>query len=182
VAGGAPTHVAFLRGINVGGKNVVPMKELAAIFTDAGCGAVRTYIQSGNVVFRATAALAKKLPSLVAARVEERAGCKPPVVLRTREELERIVAGNPFLPRRPAEELHVYFLADRPAAAAVAALDSRRSPPDEFIARAGEIYLWLPNGMGRTKLTNAYFDSKLATVSTARNWRTTTTLLELLRG
>jgi uncharacterized protein (DUF1697 family) len=176
------THVALLRGINVGGNNVLPMKELAALFTDAGCRAVSTYIQSGNVLFQAASALAKRLPALLAKRIEAHAGCKTPVVLRTRDELARIIDENPFLPRQPPDELHVYFLADRPSSAAIATLDPRRSAPDEFVVKGAEIYLHLPNGMGRTKLSNAYFDTRLATISTARNWRTTTKLLELMSG
>jgi uncharacterized protein (DUF1697 family) len=72
------------------------------------------------------------------------------------------------------------FLADRPDQAKIAALDPGRSAPDEFSVLGQEIYLHLPNGMGRTKLSNAWFDSKLATVSTCRNWRTVTKLLEMM--
>jgi uncharacterized protein (DUF1697 family) len=178
----ASTHVAFLRGLNVGGNNVLPMKQLAALFTELGCRAVSTYIQSGNVLFQAAPSLAKKLPALAAKRILDEAGCKSPVVVRTLAELERVAAENPFLPKRPPEALHVYFLADLPAPAAVATLDPKRSAPDEFIVRGAEIYLHVPNGMGRTKLSNAWFDSKLATVGTARNWRTITTILALMHS
>jgi uncharacterized protein (DUF1697 family) len=172
--------VALFRGLNVGGKNLIAMRDLTALFTDAGCEHARAYIQSGNVLFRAAPALVKTLPSKIAAAVEKRAGVRTTLTLRTRAELERVVAQNPFLPKRAPESLHVYFLADAPSAAAARALDPARSPPDEFQVRGREIYLHLPNGMGRTKLSNAYFDGKLATITTARNWRTVTTLLSML--
>ena len=173
-------HVALLRGVNVGGKNRLPMKALVALFTDAGCDDVRTYIQSGNVVFLAKATLAKRVPSLVAGAISDRFGYHVPVVSRTAEEIRNVVRGNPFLEvGAHTSELHVAFLAKVPAATKVAALDPDRSPPDEFSVRGREIYLRCPNGVARTKLTNNYFDSKLATTSTVRKWKTVLKLLEL---
>ena len=173
----------MLRGINVGGKNKIPMKDLCDLFTVAGCEGIRTYIQSGNVIFHAGAALAKLIPDLIAEAVRDRFGYRVPVVLRNAEELRKVVHNNPFLTAgADTGVLHVAFLADRPDAAKVAALDPTRSPPDEFTVRGGEIYLKCPNGVARTKLTNAYFDSKLATTSTVRNWRTVLKLLELAGG
>jgi uncharacterized protein (DUF1697 family) len=103
--------------------------------------------------------------------------------LRTADELKKVISNNPFLKAGVAEkELHVMFLADAPDASHIRTLDPDRSPPDTYQVRGREIYLRLPNGMGRSKLSNQYFDSKLATVSTARNWRTVTTLLELMKA
>jgi uncharacterized protein (DUF1697 family) len=173
-------YVALLRGVNVGGKNKLPMQDLVTMFEGAGCRDVCTYIQSGNVVFRATEARASKVPSLVARSVADRLGFRAPVVMRTAAELRVVARGNPFL-RAGADPdfLHVMFLADRPAAAKVAALDSKRSPPDEFEVRGRDIYLRCPNGAARTKLTNGYFDTKLETTSTMRNWRTVLKLVEM---
>lgn len=163
-------YAVLLRGINVGGKNKLPMRELAELFGAAGCRNVETYIQSGNVVFEAPASVAKRAPQAVGEAIEKRFGYRVPLILRSGTELAKITAGNPFLRQGVAEkELHVYFLADQPAAAE---LDAKRSAPDEFILSGREIYLRLPNGMGQSKLTNAYFDSKLKTVCTARNWAT----------
>ncbi len=171
------THVALLRGINVGGKNKLPMAELVELFEKAGAGNVRTYIQSGNVVFTATAAAAKGVGAAVAGLIEKRYGFRVPVVVRTARELEAVLAGNPFL-RQGADvaALHVAFLADRPDARRVAALDANRSPGDAFAVAGREIYLHLPHGVARSKLTNDYFDRALGTVSTVRNWRTVETL------
>jgi uncharacterized protein (DUF1697 family) len=148
------------------------MKTVASVFEAAGCERVKTYIQSGNVVFEGGRV------QEVAAALSKRAGFPIAVIVRSAAELEKIVRGNPF---PGSERVHVVFLADRPAKARVSALDAGRSPPDRFEVRGKEIYLDCPNGMARTKLTNAYFDSKLGTVSTVRNWRTVMKLLELTR-
>jgi len=175
-----PTYVALLRGVNVGGKNRLPMLDLTAMFTRAGCEAVETYIQSGNVVFKAESVLVARIPSLIASAVEERFGHRVPVVVRTVEELRDVVKGNPFLSTGvDAKRLHVAFLTDVPESDGVAQLDPDHSLPDAFQVRGREIFLYCPNGLARTKLTNHYFDSKLATTSTIRNWRTVLTLLEM---
>jgi uncharacterized protein (DUF1697 family) len=175
-----PTYVALLRGVNVGGKNLLPMKDLAGLFAEAGCADVRTYIQSGNVVFKASQATAGKLPGLIAKGIADRFGYSPTVLLRSVEELGETVRNNPFLQAGASENfLHVLFLAGQPDARAIAALDPLRSPADAFVVRGREIYLQCPNGVGGTKLTNAWFDSKLSTISTGRNWRTVLKLFEL---
>jgi len=176
----ATVHVALLRGINVGGRNKLPMKELASLFRDAGSREVETYIQSGNVVFEAEPALADRIAGVVSEAIRRDFGLDVPVVTRTEYELARVVDTNPFLEGGGDESiLHVAFLADLPDADRVRSLDPNRSPPDEFAVAGREIYLRCPNGMARTKLTNAYFDSRLATVSTMRNWRTVSTLLTM---
>jgi uncharacterized protein (DUF1697 family) len=176
----AGTYVALLRGINVGGRNKLPMKDLAAIFTEAGCTNVRTYIQSGNVLFTAAPGRAKRLPQLTSLEIADRFGYRVPVVLRTADEIRRVAAGNPFL-KSGADpgSLHVAFLSELPANRRLAALAGNRSPGDSFQVRGREIYLHLPNGVARTKLTSDYFDSTLATTSTMRNWRTVVKLLEM---
>jgi uncharacterized protein (DUF1697 family) len=176
-------YVALLRGVNVGGKHRLPMKDLAAMFEAAGCRDVRTYIQSGNVVFRAGAPLAKKVPAVIAGAISRKFGFEAPVIVRSTGEMLAITRANPFLKAGvDISRLHVLFLADAPAKAAVAALDPDRSPPDRFSVKGSEIFLHLPNGAGRSKLTNQYFDTKLETISSARNWNTVTTLLELMEG
>ena len=175
-------HVALLRGINVGGKHKLPMRRLAAIFEAAGCEDVGTYIQSGNVVFRAAAAAAKQVPELVQNAIVAEFGFASPVIIRNAAQLAKAVADNPFLSEsRDPSLLSVAFLAARPGPAKVRSLDPERSRPDEFVVRGSEIFLYCPNG-ARSKLTNAYFDARLATTSTVRNWRTTRKLLELAGG
>ena len=173
-------YVALLRGINVGGKNRLPMADLRDIFTAAGCGAVRTYIQSGNAVFEATQDLAEAVPETVALAIGERFGYETSVIVRSGEELRRIAASNPFDTSGDPRFLLVAFLLDTPTADSVSRLDPDRSPPDEFAVRGSNVYLRYPNGVARSKLTNEYLAGQLQTVSTMRNWRTVLRLLEMV--
>ena len=173
--------VALLRGINLAAKNRLPMKPLEQMFSAEGCSEVRSYIQSGNVIFSAKSSVIKTLPARVSARIQEQFGYRVPVVLRTGDELEACIAANPFaVPGADEKQLHVMFLADIPADAAVTGLDPHRSDPDEFAVQGRDVYLKLPNGGARSKLTNQYFDSRLDTVSTIRNWNTVQRLCVLM--
>jgi len=177
---GSRAYVALLRGINVGGHNKLAMKDLVSMFADAGCGRVRTYIQSGNVLFDAAPGLARKIGSVIQESIRERCGLDIPVITRTLDEFADVVENNPFGETETGVKfLAVGFLAQRPTAARIAALDPQRSPPDELVACGREIYLYCPNGVARTRFTSAYLDSTLGTLCTARNWRTTLKLLEL---
>jgi uncharacterized protein (DUF1697 family) len=179
----APRYVALLRGINVGGKNRLPMARLVELFESLGCTGVRTYIQSGNVAFEASPALAKALPAQVAAAIERELGITVPVQLRRAAELRAALRAHALQdPRTPESALHVMFLRDRPKAAQVKLLDPNRSPGDRFAVRGREIYLLCPNGIARSKLTNDWFDAALGTVSTTRNWRTAQALLSMIDG
>ena len=177
-----PTHVALLRGINVGGKHKLPMSDLTAMFVNAGCKDVETYVQSGNVAFSASAATANRIPRVIANQILERFGFQPVVMVRTGKEIAAVAEGNPFVgPGVDVTKLLVGFLNEAPDAQLVAKLDPKRSPGDRFAVRGKEIYLHVPNGILETKFTNAYIDSTLATTSTFRNWRTVMKLLEMMR-
>jgi uncharacterized protein (DUF1697 family) len=174
-------YVALLRAVNVGGKNKLPMKDLFEVCITAGCGNVQTYIQSGNVIFSAPPSNSSALSSSIAAQIKKRFGYQIPVVLRTRPQLQNIILNNPFLKAGAAENnLYVMFLANLPDRARVASLDPLRSPGDSFAVSGQEIFLHLPNGAGTSKLTNAWFDTKLGTIGTSRNWRTVLSLLDLM--
>jgi uncharacterized protein (DUF1697 family) len=156
------------------------MKNLAAMFDGLGCRSVATYIQSGNVLFAAPAGLARRVPGLIEAAIDEEFGFEVPVIVRSAGELRETARGNAFLKQgADPRSLHVAFLRDRPPASRSRALDPDRSPPDAFVLRGRDVYLYCPNGYGKSKLTNAYFDSRLGTTSTVRNWRTVMTLTEL---
>jgi len=167
--------VALLRGINVGGKNRLAMKDLQQIFLDLGCSKVTTYIQSGNVVFETGTASLTTLANATRSAIESRHGLRVPVIVRTASAWRAVIAANPY---QDLERLHVVFLEAPPANAD--ALDPDRSPGDTFHVSGAEIYLHTPNGLADTKLTNAYFDSKLKTISTVRNWRTVLEIEKLL--
>jgi uncharacterized protein (DUF1697 family) len=173
------THVALLRGINVGGNNKLAMADLVKLFAAAGAKDVATYIQSGNVLFRAGDAA--KIATAVEAALAKKFELQIPIVLRTAAQLAAVVKTNPHItPKAKLEKIYVGFLATAPAAERIALLDPARSPGDEAIVIGAEIYLRYGNGAGKTKLTNAYFDSKLATISTMRNWNTVLKLHELV--
>jgi uncharacterized protein (DUF1697 family) len=175
------TYLGLLRGINLGPKNKISMPELVEVFAKAGCQDVRTYIQSGNVIFEAVPEVSVRLPELMMKEIQKRFGHKVPVMLRTTGEMREVVRENPFFKEGAAEDiLHVMFLADRPKSGAAKSLDPDRSPPNRFMVRGKEIYLLFPEGFARTKLTSSYFDSKLGTIGTVRSWHTVTKLLELM--
>ncbi len=175
----ATKQVALLRGINLGARNKISMSDLREVFAALEAEDVTTYLQSGNVVFE-SAAPAPELAGAVEARIRRDLGLDIPVLLRTEAELARVVASNPFAANvTDPTALHVTFLATAPPAARVDELDPRRSDPDRFHVVGAEVYLHCPNGYGRSKLTNAYFEKKLGVTATTRNWKTVTKLAEL---
>ena len=178
---GTRAFVLLLRGANVGGRNRVPMAVVVKALRDAGCDSVQTYIQSGNAVFHAVDAVAADAATAVGAAVAAQVGRTIPVILRTREEFSQAVRVNPFPDgEEDHRTVHVGFSDLRAAPERIAALNPQRSPPDEFRVQGREIYLRLPNGAARTKLTSAYFDSVLGTTTTFRNWRTVLKLLAMV--
>lgn len=173
-------QIALLRGVNVGGKNRIAMKDLAAMFEAAGCTDVRTYIQSGNVVFTVSAARAGTVRPAAERALSARLGNAITVVLRTRAEWIAAIKANPYLaPDADLKQIHVAFMSEKPSSAQIAALDPNRSKPDEFSVHGREIYLRFPAGLGQSKLTNDYFDRTLKTVVTVRNWNTVLALREM---
>jgi uncharacterized protein (DUF1697 family) len=173
--------IALLRGINIGAHKRMAMTDLVAVFEKCGCTDVATYIQSGNVAF--TAPIGGIAAATLEARIARRFGFEAPVVLRTAAELEAVIAANPH-PKCDQEKdrPHVSFLADEPLPEHVALLDPQRSPGDSFTVLGREIYLLFPTGLADNKLTSQYFDSRLKTIGTARNWRTVLALADLVRG
>ena len=170
--------ILLLRGINVGGKNVLPMRELTRICAEWGGQNIRTYLQSGNVALDLVPAQAPKLADAVQRQLAAQFGLNVPIVTRNRLEVLDVLAHNPWPDCDPAL-LSVAFLAHAPTAAQIARLEPNRSPPDQFHVDGRAVYLHTPNGLGRTKLTNAWLDAKLTTISTVRNWRTIGALAEL---
>jgi len=181
LGGMSKRHVALLRGINVGGKNKLPMKDLVSIFEAVGCADVQTYIQSGNVIFGANAPKAKGVAAAVSDAIAAKLSLRVPVIQRDAKAFGDVVTRHPLMKRGadPAT-LFVMFLADRPKAVDVKRLDPDRSPGDTFVVTGREIYVSCPNGAARSKLTNDYFDRALGTISTTRNWRTCLRLAEML--
>jgi uncharacterized protein (DUF1697 family) len=175
-----PTYVALLRGINLGARNRVAMADLRAVVERAGGEDVRTYVQSGNVVFRSRSSAARLAASLEAG-IRRPLGLDIAVLVKTKQQLAKLVERNPFASADPST-LHVTFLAKAPARDRARKLSEQSFAPDELHVAGREVYLRCPNGYGRTKLSNAFLEQQLAVPATTRNWRTVTTLAELAAG
>lgn len=181
-ARGMQPTLALLRGVNVGGRGRVPMAGLRDVATRMGLTGVRTYLQSGNLLFEASPQrtpedLGRGLEEAIAAAF----GVDVGVILRTRAELEAAVDGNPFPEaEREPTKLHLVFLAQAPAAEGTAGLDRQRFHPDTFEMRGREVYIRYAEGAGRSKLTHDRLERALGTRATARNWNTVTKLLAMM--
>ncbi len=169
--------VLLLRGINVGRSNRIRMPDLVALLEGLGCTGVTTYLQSGNALV--TTDLPVEELCARAERALAGAGVPVPVLARTREELEDVVAGNPWAGRDLDEKLfHVAFLSGEPDAAAVAGVDHAALLPEELVVRGRELYLWYAGGVQRSRLEQA--TKGFGVTATARNWRTVNALRDLL--
>lgn len=174
---GMPTYVALLRGINVGGHRVIRMADLRGMFDKAGAKNVETYIQSGNVVFEHAARSAATLTHDLARTIAKAAGFDVSLVVRTGAELAATIEDNPFSGEN-ADRLYVYFLAGKPTPRLLAPIDPEVFAP-ERCAAVRDVYLWLPTGMGRSKLAVALARLPGIKDATARNWRTVQKLAEM---
>lgn len=176
------TYVALLRGINVGSHNKISMAALRELVEAAGGKDVETYVQSGNVVLRSARSASELGPELEC-RIERELGLTVAVVVRTKAELARVAAGNPFAADEPdPKKLHVAFLAEKPARARVRDVEAADLGPERVHVAGKDVYLHYPNGYGRSKLSNAFLERRLGVASTTRNWRTVTKLAELCAG
>lgn len=172
--------IALLKALNVGGNNIVPMKDLAKLFEAAGALEVRTYIASGNVLFEPKGkATARAVADKVKVSLQKKFGIVSPIALRTAEELAAAFEANPFA-KFDRKTRHIGFFEDVPAQS-VSELDPQRSPPDQFRVIGREVHLLFPNGGGRTKLTTDFFEKKAMTALTVRNLNTVEKLIELGR-
>jgi len=167
-------QVCLLKGVNVGGKNKLAMAEVRVLFESLGHDDVETYIQSGNVVFRPAGPVTS---DALAFQITQRFGLTVAVILRSAAELRRVLEASPFTDADPGT-LHVGFMAAEPSAASVEQLDPDLHAPDAFAVLGRELYLFLPNGMARTRLPG-YLDRRLKVPTTIRNWRTAEKLTEL---
>ena len=173
-------YIALLRGVNVGGNNKLPMKALAALCEAHGCLAVQTYIQSGNVVFRAGAKAAGGFSAALRARIKEDFGFETTLILRTAGELKAVTESNPFLKTGvDTKFLHVMFLAEKPNLVDVVKLNPVCDRDEAFSLQGREIFLYLPYGGGRSKMASYGYDKVLRTACSTRNWQTVTKLLAL---
>lgn len=177
------TYVSMLRGINVSGQKKVNMQDLKLLYEELNLQNVRTYIQSGNVVFEAEEKDINDVSNIIEEKLFKKYNFEVPVIVKTAADMEAIIQGNTFLQRENIDQdkLHVTFLRHMPSSGNVEKLSASNYDQDEFIICANVIYLFCPNGYGRTKLTNSFFENKLKTIATTRNWRTVNELLKIAR-
>jgi len=173
--------VAMLRGVNVGGRNRIGMAELRSLCAGLKLRDAQTYVQSGNVVFRTEerdrAALAKRLESAI----EKKCGFRPSVILRTAAELKRVIARNPVAKRRGVEpaKLLCTFLSGEPDAEAREKIRGMKTDPEEMWIDGSELYIYFPNGAGKSKLAWSKMGEILGVAGTGRNWNSVLKLLEM---
>jgi uncharacterized protein (DUF1697 family) len=179
---GRPMFVAMMRGINVAGHKPVKMETLRSCFQAMGFSGIQTYVQSGNVVFEATEPNERALAKKIETKLLRVVGFPITVILRTASELSRTVKSNPFSRERAIDpsRLHVTFLSEAPAEAARMGVKRLRSDTDRFHLTQREIYLYCPQGYGRTKLSNNSFERLLSVKATTRNWTTVNKLLQMV--
>ena len=166
------TYIALFRGMNVGGTNVLPMKDLVVLLENLGSQNVKTYIQSGNAVFQNQEENASLLSNKIRETINKSHGFEPQVLLLTPEEIESAIESNPF-PEAESEPktLHVHFLASMPKNPDLGALESIKSDRERFALKDKVFYLHAPDGIGRSKLA-ANAEKLLGVAVTSRNWRT----------
>lgn len=171
------TYIALLRGINVGGKNSLPMKELVSILETQGFEDIRTYIQSGNVVFRSKRKCSRGTATKITMAIEDNFGFGPDVLLLEAAELRRAAKENPFK-AEDGKTLHFFFLAAVPGEPDLAKLESLKAQSERYKLDGPVLYLHAPDGIARSKLV-ANMERALGEAATGRNWNTVSKLLEM---
>lgn len=174
--------VSLFRGINVGGNNSVRMEALKALHESLDLQDVATYIQSGNVVFTSNGAIPAQLASQIEEAFEHKFGFQSNVIVRTAGEFNVIIENNPFKsqPMKESKWVVAMFLAGDPISTALEDIQKTYSGPEELHIIGQEMYIYYPEGMGRSKLTNTFLEKKLKSRGTARNWNTVLRLQKMM--
>lgn len=176
------TYIALLRGINVTGHNKIKMTELKQLFIDSGFREVVTYIQSGNVIFQSEQSDISKIEQSIIKVIEKHFGYSIKVLVVTKSHLAAIFNSNPFIERENIDltKLYVTLLSNQPEIDGIEQIEELLATNDDaFEVIDKSVYLYCPNGYGRTKLNNNLFEKKLNSSATTRNWKTITKLIEL---
>jgi uncharacterized protein (DUF1697 family) len=176
-----PVLISMLRGVNVGLHNRIKMDELRDVYQSLKFSDPRTYVQSGNVIFRTKDQNISQLAVKIQEAISQKFGFAIPVILRTPDEFRRVIAANPLAKRRDINpgKLLVTFLASEPSTQARAHVLALKPDPEELHLIGRELYIYFPNGAGRSKLQWSSLDKKLDTVGTTRNLNSVTKMLEI---
>ncbi len=180
----ASTYVALLRGINLGGHKILKMEQLRKMFEVMGFTDVKTYIQSGNVVFKGPAQPTEKLAKQLEEKILRQFGFAVSVLVKTAGEISEIIKKNPLLKEKGIDvaHLHVTFLSCAPDRSVLEILDAVSIAPDRVRCVGAAIYLCCPNGYHATKLGNNVLEKMLKVGATTRNWRTVNKLWEMAQS
>jgi uncharacterized protein (DUF1697 family) len=171
----------MLRGVNLGSHNRIKMDDLRALYESLKLENPRTYVQSGNVIFRTKEKNGPQLAKKIQGAIQKKFGCCPEVILRTPDQMRKAIAANPFPERTKVEpaKVLVTFLAAQPPREAEANLEKLTGFPEELHLNGCELYIYFPNGAGRSKLPWAAVDKLLKVTGTARNWNSVQAILEI---
>lgn len=175
------TYIAILRGINVSGQKLIKMQDLKLHLGKFGFFNIKTYIQSGNIIFSSNELNAKKIEADVVKCIKANFGFEVPVIIRKTEEWIEVVSNNPFIkqPEIEIDKLHVVFLEKELDKVYLSKVEKKDFTPDEFLLNKKEIYLYCPHGYAKTKLSNNFFEKVLNQKATTRNWKTVNKILEI---
>jgi uncharacterized protein (DUF1697 family) len=176
-----PVLISMLRGVNVGGHNKIKMDDLRTLYRSLKLEDPRTYVQSGNVIFRTNEKNSPPLAKKIQDAIEGKFGFRPEVIVRTTEELRSAIAASPFASRRNLEpgKILVTFLAGKPGPNAHATLLSLKAHPEELHLSGRELYIYFPDGAGKSKLPWSKVEKLVQTTGTARNWSSVTKMLAM---
>lgn len=175
------TYIAFLRAVNMAGHNSVRMKDLSNLFTNLGFSSVETYIQSGNVIFQTETE--DEYSGMIEKEILRATGFNITVILRTTDQLIEILSANPFAdPEKfDRKRVAVLFLTNEPGEDIKMKMNELDFSPDKFVISGKEVYIFCPNGFGRSKLTTGIFEKKLGIKCTARNLNTVNAILKIAK-
>ncbi|HYM74394.1 MAG TPA: DUF1697 domain-containing protein [Candidatus Dormibacteraeota bacterium] len=173
--------ISMLRGVNVGPHNRIKMDELRVVYESLKLEDPRTYIQSGNIIFRTREKKTAQLALKIQSAIEKKFKCRPDVILRTTEELREAIAASPFADRPNLEpgKILVTFLSAEPPREAHDSLSSLKKFPEEVHLKGRELYIYFPNGAGKSKLPWSSVEKLLKVTGTARNWNSVTRMMEM---
>ena len=173
--------ITMLRGINMTGHNTIKMTGLANMFRQLGYTDAETYIQSGNIVFTCFNGYSEDASSGIRKAILSEFSLNIAVITRTKNQMKKIISANPYLeePGFDPSKMAVLFLETKPSDSQVLRVADIDYPPDKFHINGSEIYVYCPNGFGKTKLYTNFFEAKMKVTGTARNWRTVNKLLEM---
>lgn len=173
-------YAAFLRGINVGGKNKIKMETLREVCASIGFENVKTYINSGNIIFETSKTDDKKIAERIKKAIEKEFGLNIKTIVRSIKEIENIVKNNPFDGQfENDKDLHVFFLDEEMPKEKVELLLSNNNENEQYFVRNREIFCWLKVSVLDSLMGKDYIAKKLKVSSTARNWRTVNKVLEI---